>query len=38
MNVQGGQIDDCGHYVMEEQPEHVSRKLLDFFQSVDNKK
>ena len=29
-NVQGGQIDDCGHYVMEEQPENVAQKLLDF--------
>jgi pimeloyl-ACP methyl ester carboxylesterase len=30
-NVQGGQIDDCGYYVMDEQPENVAQKLLDFF-------
>jgi pimeloyl-ACP methyl ester carboxylesterase len=34
-NVQGGQIDDCGHYVMEEQPEYVAQKLLDFFQNFE---
>lgn len=34
-NVQGGQIDDCGHYVMEEQPENVAQKLLDFFHNVE---
>ena len=37
-NVQGGQIDDCGHYVMEEQPEHVAQKLLDFFDYVETTK
>lgn len=36
--VQGGEIDDCGHYVMEEQPEEVGQKLLDFFRDVDTKK
>lgn len=35
VNVQGGQIGDCGHYVMEEQPEQVADKLLGFFQSVE---
>ena len=34
-NVQGGQIDDCGHYVMEEQPENVAQKLLDSFHNVE---
>jgi pimeloyl-ACP methyl ester carboxylesterase len=34
-NVQGGQVDDCGHYVMEEQPEYVAQRLLDFFQHVE---
>ena len=34
-NVQGGQIDDCGHYVMEEQSENVPQKLLDFFHNVE---
>lgn len=33
-NVTGGDIEDCGHYVMEEQPEVVSRLLLDFFQNT----
>jgi pimeloyl-ACP methyl ester carboxylesterase len=35
INVQGGQIDDCGHYVMEEQLEDVAQKLLDFFRHVE---
>jgi hypothetical protein len=30
-NVQGGQIDDCGYYVMDERPENVAQKLLDFY-------
>lgn len=34
--VEGGVIDDCGHYVMEEQPEEVSRRLLDFFGRVES--
>jgi microsomal epoxide hydrolase len=34
-NVQGGQIDDCGHYIMEEQHENVTQKFLDFFPSVE---
>ncbi|KAI9745009.1 MAG: hypothetical protein M1818_001287 [Claussenomyces sp. TS43310] len=29
-DVHGGEIEDCGHYVMEEQPEIVARKLLAF--------
>ncbi|QKX59341.1 uncharacterized protein TRUGW13939_06475 [Talaromyces rugulosus] len=32
--VQGGGIEDCGHFVIEEQPEVVSQRLLDFFDSV----
>lgn len=35
-HVEGGKIDGCGHYVMEEQPEQVARKLLDFFREVEN--
>jgi pimeloyl-ACP methyl ester carboxylesterase len=34
-NVQGDQIDDCGHYVMEEEPENVAQKLLNFFHNVE---
>ncbi|KAE8443163.1 hypothetical protein EG329_002332 [Mollisiaceae sp. DMI_Dod_QoI] len=34
---EGGQIDDCGHYVMEELPEIVVAKLLEFFLSVEKK-
>ena len=36
VHVDGGVIDDCGHYVMEEQPEEVSRRLLDFFARVES--
>ncbi|CZR56879.1 related to hydrolases or acyltransferases (alpha/beta hydrolase superfamily) [Phialocephala subalpina] len=35
VDVKGGEIEDCGHYVMEEQPEAVAGWLLDFFQRVD---
>ena len=30
LQVEGGVIEDCGHYVMEEQPEIVVRELLEF--------
>lgn len=30
-NVSGGAIDDCGHFVMEEQPEALTTRLLSFF-------
>lgn len=33
--VEGGVVEDCGHYVMEEQPEKVASALLDFFSQVD---
>ncbi len=36
--VEGGIIDDCGHYVMEEQPEAVSSRLLEFFRQVESRK
>jgi pimeloyl-ACP methyl ester carboxylesterase len=34
-HVEGGEIEDCGHYVMEEQPEVVSSRLLGFFKRVE---
>jgi len=30
-----GEIENCGHYVMEEQPEEVARMLLGFFQKEE---
>jgi pimeloyl-ACP methyl ester carboxylesterase len=33
--VDGGAVEDCGHYVMEEQPDLLVRRLLDFFVSVE---
>ncbi|KAH8705539.1 Alpha/Beta hydrolase protein [Talaromyces proteolyticus] len=30
-NVQGGAIEDCGHFVMEEQPGIVAERVLGFF-------
>ncbi|MCJ1413653.1 hypothetical protein MMC19_007775 [Ptychographa xylographoides] len=36
VHVEGGVIDDCGHYMMEEQPEEVSRRLLEFFARVES--
>ena len=35
VHVEGGEIEDCGHYVMEEQSEVVSGRLLEFFQRVE---
>ena len=35
VSVGGGEIEDCGHYVMEEQPEVVSSRLLKFFARVE---
>lgn len=35
LQVEGGTIEDCGHYVMEEQPDVVSRELLRFFEKVE---
>jgi pimeloyl-ACP methyl ester carboxylesterase len=34
-HVEGGVIKDCGHYVMEEQPQVLSAKLLEFFERED---
>ena len=33
VHVEGGAIEDCGHYVMEEQPEVVSGRLLGFLRA-----
>jgi pimeloyl-ACP methyl ester carboxylesterase len=38
VHVEGGVIDDCGHYVMEEQPEQVAERLLAFFKLVEGAK
>ena len=35
LQVEGGVIEDCGHYIMEEQPERVARELLGFFDRVE---
>ena len=31
LDVRGGVIEDCGHWMVEEQPEAVARAMLDFF-------
>lgn len=36
VRVAGGEIDDCGHYMMEEQPEQVAKRLLEFFEDVES--
>ena len=36
VQVEGGVIEDCGHYVMEEQPEQVAQRLLAFFARVES--
>jgi pimeloyl-ACP methyl ester carboxylesterase len=35
VGVEGGVIEDCGHYVMEEQPEQVAGSLLAFFTAAE---
>jgi pimeloyl-ACP methyl ester carboxylesterase len=35
VRVEGGVIEDCGHYVMEEQPEQAARRLLVFFKAAE---
>ena len=35
LQVEGGVIEDCGHYVMEEQPEAIANELLRFFKKVE---
>ncbi len=35
VNVEGSAIEDCGHYVMEEQPEVLADRLLAFFKDVE---
>ena len=34
-SVQGGAIEDCGHFVMEEQPNVLARTLLEFFERAE---
>jgi pimeloyl-ACP methyl ester carboxylesterase len=34
-HVEGGAIEDCGHYVMEEQPDVVASQLLEFFSNAE---
>jgi pimeloyl-ACP methyl ester carboxylesterase len=31
VNVQGGMVDNCGHWMPEEQPDEILRRLLEFF-------
>lgn len=33
-NVRGGVIEDCGHYIPEEQPEVLAAKMIEFFQDA----
>lgn len=34
-HVEGGVIPDCGHFMMEDQPEAVAGELLRFFEKVE---
>jgi pimeloyl-ACP methyl ester carboxylesterase len=31
LDVRGGMIEDCGHFVPEEQPDELARQLIGFF-------
>ena len=35
LQVEGGVVEDCGHYVMEERPEIVVQELLSFFHRAE---
>jgi pimeloyl-ACP methyl ester carboxylesterase len=35
-NVSGGVIEDWGHYVMEEQPDLLAHRLLEFIEHVED--
>jgi pimeloyl-ACP methyl ester carboxylesterase len=35
-NVEGGAIKDCGHWVLEEQPQVLSETLLEFFERAEH--
>ena len=37
LRVEGGVVEDCGHYVMEEQPEAIAHELLRFFEQVESR-
>ena len=37
VKAEGGVIEDCGHYVMEEQPEFVAAELLRFFAQAEGR-
>jgi pimeloyl-ACP methyl ester carboxylesterase len=34
VNVEGGVVENCGHWMPEEQPEVLSRRLIEFFSAV----
>jgi pimeloyl-ACP methyl ester carboxylesterase len=34
--VEGGAIKDCGHFVVEEQPEILAEALLEFFKRAEH--
>ncbi|PWY93423.1 alpha/beta-hydrolase [Aspergillus sclerotioniger CBS 115572] len=36
-NVSGGAIEDCGHFLPEEQPAAVARRLLEFLEEIEKK-
>ena len=33
-DVRGGRIENCGHYIPEEQPEALCKSLLEFFRTL----
>lgn len=35
-NIQGGVINDCGHFIAEEQPEQLTKELLSFLNKQDD--
>lgn len=36
-DVSGGVVEDCGHYLVEEQPERVAEMVLEFLKGVDRR-
>lgn len=35
-NVQGGVVPDCGHYIAEERPDYLAKRILSFLMKKKN--
>ncbi|WP_280542322.1 alpha/beta hydrolase [Chromohalobacter sp. 11-W] len=35
-HIEGGIVRNCGHYMPEEQPEEIGKRMIEFFKSDEN--